>query len=434
MYLVLEKFFCLLNRFKGNDLASDSFWALFGSALGKGLSLIAGVLIARFLGKDIYGQYGILKNTLLNIAVFSTLGLGYTGTRFIAKNALMDVSYIIKNILRITLIASAVIAFLVILYSNRIALFIKAPSLGWALRLTAVIIVFNAINTSLVGILSGFKAFKCIAKNNVFAGVVTFILSVLLSFIYGLSGALWALLISTLFNVAINYISVLSYRKEGEKRELAIVDVKELISFSIPIALQESLYTVVHFFSSILLITYGGYGELGITSAASQWSSVLLFFPSVMQNVILSYFSSAQSTLSLRKKMIIINGGATFFPWLCLALFSNVIASFYGSSYLKLNIVLIIMCANAIFSSISNVVVYEFVALGKNWQMFCFRFLRDLTSLLLAWLFLSSGIIQAQASIVSSFVYTLCGFLFMVVLLLLSSNEDIRKINNAEVK
>lgn len=406
-----------------SDLLNDSFWALLGSALGKGLSLIAGILVARFLGKELYGQYGILKNTLLNIAVFSTLGLGYTGTRFVAKNIKTGVSKTIRLIYQITMAASSLMAVAVFIFAQPLAVFIKAPELDGALRLTAIIIVFNAINTSQIGILSGFKAFKEIAKNNVYAGIVTFVLSGLLAYFWALDGALWALLASTCFNVFINYISVARLRKQyalvGTEEE---VQAKEVISFSIPIALQESMYFIVSFLSSYLLITYAGYGELGITSAAAQWSGILLFIPGVMKNVMLSYFSSMDSTVSLRKKLIMINGLSTFVPWVLIALLSRFIASFYGETFNNLYFVIIIACLGSIFSSISSVIVYEFISQGRNWTMFFLRLCRDGASLLLAWYCLSH-ITSIQGSIVSACAYTFVGGLFMALLLMVSDKS-----------
>ena len=409
----------IITRVKGSALVKDSFWALLGSALGKGLSLLAGILVARFLGKEMYGQYGIIKNTLLNIAVFSTLGLGYTGTRFIARSIKSKEDNplrIIKIIYLITFLASSVIALAVFVFSKRLAIFIKAPDLDGALRLTSIIIVFNAVNTSQIGVLSGFKAFKTIARNNTIAGIVTFLCSAIMAYYWALDGALWALLLCTLFNVSLNYASVKHHSEEYTSSEITSeISYREIILFSIPIALQESLYTIVHFASSYLLISYGGYGELGITSAAAQWSAILLFLPSVMQNVMLSYFSSSSSTLSLRNKMITINFGATFVPWVVIALFSGFITSFYGETYDSLRIVLIISCLNAVFSSVSNVIVYEFISLGKNWEMFLIRFARDFLSLLLAW-YLLSTIRSISASIVSSSVYTLCSLIFALLL------------------
>ncbi len=42
-----------------SQLAKDSFWAIFGNVVGKGLSMIAMIIIARILGKNDYGEYGM---------------------------------------------------------------------------------------------------------------------------------------------------------------------------------------------------------------------------------------------------------------------------------------------------------------------------------------------------------------------------------------
>ena len=306
-------------KLKNSPLFKDSFWALLGSVLGKGLSLLAGIIVARFLGKELYGQYGLIKTALFNIAVFSTLGLGYTGTRYIAKSYSDNkggIRQIIRIIYKITLIASGVVALCVLVYAKPIAVFLKAPEMDNALRLTSIIIVFNAINTTQIGILSGFKEFKEIAKNNTFSGIITFLSSWILVYFWDFSGALIALLISMLFNAIINLLSINKVLKTIPQRSSELVTTtKEILSFSIPIALQESMYTIVYLASSYLMIYYGGYGEMGILSAASQWGAVMLFIPGVMKNVMLSYFSSSESTTSLRKKMLLINGSCTLIPW-----------------------------------------------------------------------------------------------------------------------
>ena len=64
----------LFIQLKRSSLFKDSFWALLGSVIGKGLSLIAGIAVARFLGKELYGEYGTIKTTLTYIAIVSTFG------------------------------------------------------------------------------------------------------------------------------------------------------------------------------------------------------------------------------------------------------------------------------------------------------------------------------------------------------------------------
>ena len=44
----------MIKRFKLNKFAKDSFWSVFGNGLGNALMLLAGIIIARMLGKDLY--------------------------------------------------------------------------------------------------------------------------------------------------------------------------------------------------------------------------------------------------------------------------------------------------------------------------------------------------------------------------------------------
>ena len=75
MSSIKEKAIHIIERIRQSPLFKDSMWSLIGSTVGRGLSLIAGILVARFLGKDIYGEYGIIKTTLIYIEIFSTFGL-----------------------------------------------------------------------------------------------------------------------------------------------------------------------------------------------------------------------------------------------------------------------------------------------------------------------------------------------------------------------
>ena len=70
---------------------------------------------------------------------------------------------------------------------------------------------------------------------------------------------------------------------------------KSLAKFCLPIALQESLYTVSYWAGMLILIKMSDYGEVGLNSAATQWAAAILFIPSVLQNVMLSHLSVMQN-------------------------------------------------------------------------------------------------------------------------------------------
>lgn len=400
-------------KIKNNPLFKDSFWALLGNVLGKGLSLIAGIAVARFLGNEAYGEYGMIRNNLLMIAVFSSLGLGYTATKFIAECKDEIQMYNIHSIvIRITLITSVIIAILVTFFSDNIARWLDAPNLGNLLRLSTIAIIFNAINTTQIGELSGLNAYKCIAKNNTWVGIITFFSSVLLTYYYDISGAVISLIISYASNCIFNYISISKYIKKPLLRN-SKADYKKIISFTFPVALQESSYSITSWVSTVILIKLAGYGELGLYSAAVQWLAVMLFVPASLRNVALSHLTKNNNDINVNKKilkqMVQINLFATLIPFIVVAIISDWICSWYGSSYNGLQSVLNVCMFTAVINSLTNVISQNLIALNQNWYLFITRLLRDVLNLIVAALLIygygNGAIIYASSALVFQILY-----------------------------
>lgn len=363
---------------KCSALFKDSFWALVGSVAGKGLALVASIAIARILGKNVYGEYGMIRTTLLSMATFSTFGLGYTCTKFVADYR-QQYPERVRNLtlcsMKIALVTSSLMAFFLFIFSKQIASYLNAVHLYLALRLLAINVIFNALTTTQIGILSGFNEFKKIAQNNAIAGFVTFLTSVCFTYYFGLNGSLSALLVSQIVNYILNYRSVRYCLKQfstinSQKDHI----LKELLYFSLPVALQECIYTVVNWANAVLLVKLTNYGELGIYSAAAQWASIVLFIPGVLRNVTLAHLSGNVNELvkhnRIIKIMLGINLISTLVPFLIVSLLNNFICSFYGSSFSALGDVVKIAILGSVFNCLSNVYVQEYMAKGKNWFVF----------------------------------------------------------------
>lgn len=426
----------ITNKLKSNQLFKDSFWSLLGNIIGRGLSLIAGIIIARLLGKDVYGEYGVIRNTILTIGVFSTFGLGYTSTKFIAEfrqGAKDKIPVFIKYANRITLLFSGLMAMLLFSFSNFVAVeWLKAEHLASSLRILSVLIIFNAITTTQIGVLSGFGLFKAIAKINSYIGALTFLLSVLLTYLYSLNGALMALLIVQIVNCIINYKLVrkfIPYEKDVVNNRSML---KEIISFSTPIALQEAVYSIASWVSSILLIHYSSYGDLGMYSAAMQWNAIILFIPGILRNVILSHLSVASNDLQTHSRIlrhtILINSISTLVPTIIVFFGSSLISKIYGNSFVGLNTIISIAVFSTVFTSISNVYAQAFTSLGKNWHMFFIRLLRD-TFVLLSFVLLIkvAGMTGSMSMVISNLVI---GVIFVILIVMIFNKLNKKNVEN----
>lgn len=416
--MIIKKY---ITRFN-NPLYQDSIWAIIGNISLRGLGLLGSIFVARILGSEIFGEYGAIKNTIVSIAIFSTFGLGYTATKFVADLSVdkpFEIRGVIKKSINITLILSLLISILMILFPKVISdNILKTPHLTNFIRYVSVWVVFNALTTLQIGIISGFGDYKEMAKVNTVVGLFTFITSVIFTWFYKLEGAIFALILSQIFNY------YLYYRLLKKHQDIIIhnsstkstIGYKKIFSFSFPIALQEMVYALTSWLVTILIITYSNFSELGIYTAALQWSSVVLFIPVVLRNVILSNLSKERNSdnhKSLIKKMIILNILFTVLPILIIFLSSNLIKSFYGVSFSKISIVLNVVLSSTVFISLNSVYSQAYMSKGKNWIMFIFRLLRDLSILILSLFFifkytnLGGALSVAWATLLANLIFLL---------------------------
>ena len=283
------------------------------------------------------------------------------------------------------------------------------------LRYYSVLIVFNALTTTQIAILAGFKMFHKTAKLNVAAGIVTLVGSVIMTYLWGLYGAIGALLVAFIFQAIYGY--VLIYKELHNYSTVESINKREIwgmIQFSCPIALQESLYTIIHWAILLLLINYANYKEVGLSSAASVWQSIVLFTPAMLKNVQFSYLSSTTDHRVLVGKLVIINFLSTLIPTVIIILFSPLICMFYGESFVGLNEVLIVSVASSVFICISEVYCYELISTNRPWLVFLSRLLRDVSILIISYIILTHYSFK-QAFIVA--IITLGGNIIYYVIL-----------------
>jgi O-antigen/teichoic acid export membrane protein len=411
----------LIQKIRNSSLANDSLWAILGNVLGKGLSLLSAIWIARILGKDIYGEFGFVTNTMIAVAIFCSFGLGYTSTKFIAENKKKKPE-VLSSIIKISEITSAGFAILgtIIIFTLSDILSIKffnQPQLASLLRLTSLYILFNTIVRTQIGILAGFNAFKGLAKVNTVTGIVSIVLNVGLAYFYGLKGVLIGAVVIQLLNYILNSVLIKKELKPYRNDKINIESnlFKNLLTFSIPVALQEAVYSVLTWLFGLLLVKYSTFAEVGLSSAALYWSALILFIPGILRNVVLTHLSENTDNYLRHNRILKItlrfNFGVTLFFSLAVFLLSNVIVNLYGENFNGLKDVLNISVFTTIFVSMSNVYAQAYMSASKNWLMLFFRFLRDSLVLILGYylLIINNGkegaILLAKCSLAVSILF-----------------------------
>ena len=299
-----------INRIEASDvgsrLAIGIFWSMAGSVISRGLMLIAIVLVARILGKTVYGELGMLQSTVGMFGVFAGFGLGLTAIKHVAEFRASDperAGRIIGLSSLFAMVTGGLMAFGLFIFAPWLASHtINAPHLAGVLRIGALILFVNALNGAQTGVLSGFEAFKAIAYVNLFVGLISFPILIGGAYFGGLTGAVWALAINLCFNWLLNHLAL---RKEARRYRVPFTfkncsrELSVLWKFSLPAVLAGSMVGPVRWICSAILVNQpDGYGEMGIFSAALTFQSLLLFVSSMLGAPLLSMVSNAGANIS----------------------------------------------------------------------------------------------------------------------------------------
>jgi len=167
-------------------------WAV----IAQGANLAASVITARLLGREQFGEYGIVQSTVGMLGVFAGLGLGVTATRYVAEFRTSDPARAGR------IVALGVLLLLSPGAAGDMSLRIRSGArrqddecslLGERTSHACVLLFFNALNGAQIGALSGFEAFPAIARINLGRGLIALPVTIAAVAIWRLPGAIWAL-------------------------------------------------------------------------------------------------------------------------------------------------------------------------------------------------------------------------------------------------
>lgn len=358
-------------------------WSLFGSIIGKGLMLFSFIIVARIIGKEQYGQLGIIRSTINMFLTFSTLGMGLTASRYIALHRNTDVemtAQIIKLSNYVSLFFGLIIFVLLFIFSPYIAQSSFGNlELSLPLRLSAIALFFTTITSSQNGVLTGFEDFKTIGIVTVKQGVFQALLLILGAYYYGINGVVIALGLSAFFLFILyrrqivqkfrQYISYSSVKLFDER----IKDI--LIRFTLPAVLSSLVTLPVFWWTKTILVKNSGYGEMAIFDVSEQWNMMFQFIPISISAIMLPMLTNllVEGTNEQYKKFIklnlIVNVSFALFLALIFIPISPLVLKMYGktfSNYLPFQIMLFV----AVLQVANNILGQVIASKGKMWLGF----------------------------------------------------------------
>jgi O-antigen/teichoic acid export membrane protein len=368
----------------GYRVAWGTAWSLVGTVTSRGFTLIGAILVARTMGKEDFGAYGLIQSTIGMFGVFAGLAMGSTMTKYLAEYRRKDPARAGRILVLATntaFLAGGVAAAALLSSAPWLARStLKAAELTPVLATGAVLLLVNTFNNVQIGSLSGFEAFRQIAVINVVQGMATPVLGVPLVYFLGVQGGIISLIaVATLGCVLCRAALVRECRKYGIHARLldrtAFKEWPVLVHFSGPATITGLLVVPVTWFCATILVAQEhGQAQLGLFNAANQWRMVVLFVPQVLGMVMLPVFSEIYGHDDDRAgftKTLALNLRCTWM--IALPATAGVIAihrplaALFGAQFVGMAPIIMPLALTCFLFTINNVVGSALTGAGRMW-------------------------------------------------------------------
>jgi O-antigen/teichoic acid export membrane protein len=309
----------------GRRLLATTFWSAVGESLSKGLLLVSMVMVARILGREGYGEFGIIRTTINMFAMVGGMGLGFTANRYVARFRDTDKAYSGQIIGSSYLVAAGfglLVALGVFAAADVLAReALGAPQLKTGLQIAAALLFLSSVSGAQAGILQGLEAYRRLAIGGLVQGTLGVGLFAAGAWYFGLNGALLAFLIYTASGVLIYHVLI-----RAEMRRQGIVasyrDMEKIRpifwAFSVPAALMGVAVAPFKWLCETMLARSSGFQHLGVFHASMTIASIFLALVSTLNSPLISLTSNLQAS-GTGERMQYVNLYGSWYVFLVLA-------------------------------------------------------------------------------------------------------------------
>ncbi|HIP15759.1 MAG TPA: flippase [Methanothermococcus okinawensis] len=298
----------LLKRLKKDHLVRDSVYMILSNIYSKGMAYLFYFVTALILGTEGFGILKGLMPLMDTITILFCSGIPPSMARYISQYSERDHTWIFS------------ILFIMVILSTfgALSIFLLRYIVGGGYENidTSIYLVvgFTVISSSFIswsrGVLQGFLKMKDLSKTWIVEYLFKIPLAVILSTYLGVLGAILSISLSYIFGGFFGFRLLRRYVNMEkldiintliEKRDL----IKEVILYSIPIALGTASYRLLNDLDSIVIMSLLGAQDNGIYGYASLISRGVFLFASAVGIPLLPRVAKTRDFKSIKKALLI---------------------------------------------------------------------------------------------------------------------------------
>jgi teichuronic acid exporter len=236
--------------------------------MSKGLSIILGILLARFIGPKDFGIFAIVLIINSIAKVFCNAGFGVA---LVQKVEIDDLYY--TSVFWLNVLISVLLIALILISSPFISIFFNEPSLVKIINISSISILFEATSIIQYAKLTKSINFKKQTIIRIISNSIAGVFSVFLAFAnYGIYALVWQLVISSF----LNSVFLFYYEKWLPSFNFSMHRIKELFSFGMNMSLSAIFNVLIERIDSIITGKYFDFSVLGNLNRAQGINTLIV--------------------------------------------------------------------------------------------------------------------------------------------------------------
>jgi O-antigen/teichoic acid export membrane protein len=372
-------------------------FSLVGAVFNSGSTLLVNIIVANLVGRNSFGEFAIVQNTMLTLSTVASLGTGFTVTKYVAEFRSIDKAKTgsvlgLCSVLSFALGSFFTIALLTGAPWIAVAAF-ENPLLTTGILLSAPVVFFSVSNFYQTGVLVGLESYPAIAKVGIISGTAYFVICTVGAYLGGRDCALAGLTISA----AVQWLALMFFvKRECAAHGLATdyrglsKEINIFLKFSLPSALSGLSYMPILWLANCFLVRQpGGYTQMAYYAAATNLRVVVLFLPQLMNNVGMSLLNNAMGLGDYARCRKVFWGNlalifaSSLVGAVALGMFGPFVLSLFGKNFDEGYSVLLMLLASTMVETLMQGTYQIIQSQGRMWlSLFAIALPRDLTILL----------------------------------------------------
>jgi len=362
----------MFKNLKKDGLLRDSAYMIFSNMYSKFAAYLFYFIIPFMLGTEGFGIVKGLLPILDTLVILFCSGIPPAMAKFISGGDFSNNKFWVFDILKIMLIFSVI--------GGIFTLFLKYILGGNYSSLpdiyfyaVAIALPFSVVISWSRGILQGNLLIKDLSKTWVIENTFKIIFLMVLAYYFGIFGSILsisaAFLIGGIYGVYLlsknlKEYSISNIFKNLKTKINEMTHVKEVIYYSIPIALTTASYRLLNDLDGIFILSILGAYENGIYGYASLLSRLLFLFASAIAIVLIPRISKSKD-IGYFKKATVLNISIVFPALVIMFLFSDeLLKLFFGINNYDASLSLKILSVSALFMSLYTICASSLQGLG----------------------------------------------------------------------